>query len=215
MVGCCLFSNSRSFTACFLQIVLHKQAWLTWYLRKLNNSRPHGSLQRGNKFCDCAARLFVFCSPFGARMGSRACHRGKYSGQFHFSAHFYDQQHICDQWKWCFGIWDLICWSVWFFQRSNCWCHPVWIQCCVHLCRIYDSLLCFPVVVFRFVLVFSCLVLSVFSTIPAHQDFSSYCLLILVRNWTILRQKSFFINKIAVKGPVCNIPGGSISRHGI
>lgn len=34
----------------------------------------------------------------------------------------------------------------------------------------------------RFVLVFSCLVLSVFSTIPAHQDFSSHCLLILVRN---------------------------------
>ncbi|XP_062284081.1 potassium voltage-gated channel subfamily KQT member 5 [Scomber scombrus] len=32
---------------------------------------------------------------------------------------------------------------------------------------------------FVFVLVFSCLVLSVFSTIPAHQDFSSYCLLIL------------------------------------
>uniref|UniRef100_A0A3B5AEF6 Potassium voltage-gated channel subfamily KQT member 5-like n=1 Tax=Stegastes partitus TaxID=144197 RepID=A0A3B5AEF6_9TELE len=32
---------------------------------------------------------------------------------------------------------------------------------------------------FRFILVFSCLVLSVFSTIPAHQDFSSHCLLIL------------------------------------
>ncbi|KAM7009968.1 potassium voltage-gated channel subfamily KQT member 5 isoform 5-T5 [Tautogolabrus adspersus] len=32
---------------------------------------------------------------------------------------------------------------------------------------------------FVFVLVFSCLVLSVFSTIPTHQDFSSYCLLIL------------------------------------
>uniref|UniRef100_A0A671UHA6 Potassium voltage-gated channel, KQT-like subfamily, member 5b n=1 Tax=Sparus aurata TaxID=8175 RepID=A0A671UHA6_SPAAU len=32
---------------------------------------------------------------------------------------------------------------------------------------------------FVFILVFSCLVLSVFSTIPAHQDFSSYCLLIL------------------------------------
>ncbi|KAM8878215.1 potassium voltage-gated channel subfamily KQT member 5 isoform 2-T2 [Spinachia spinachia] len=32
---------------------------------------------------------------------------------------------------------------------------------------------------FVFVLVFSCLVLSVFSTIPAHQDFSSRCLLIL------------------------------------
>ncbi|KAK6300568.1 hypothetical protein J4Q44_G00286660 [Coregonus suidteri] len=31
----------------------------------------------------------------------------------------------------------------------------------------------------RFVLVFGCLVLSVFSTIPAHQDFSSDCLLIL------------------------------------
>ncbi|XP_044046707.1 potassium voltage-gated channel subfamily KQT member 5 isoform X10 [Siniperca chuatsi] len=32
---------------------------------------------------------------------------------------------------------------------------------------------------FVFILVFSCLVLSVFSTIPAHQDFSPYCLLIL------------------------------------
>uniref|UniRef100_A0A674PJV1 Potassium voltage-gated channel, KQT-like subfamily, member 5b n=1 Tax=Takifugu rubripes TaxID=31033 RepID=A0A674PJV1_TAKRU len=32
---------------------------------------------------------------------------------------------------------------------------------------------------FVFILVFSCLVLSVFSTIPPHQDFSSYCLLIL------------------------------------
>ncbi|XP_049576920.1 potassium voltage-gated channel subfamily KQT member 4 isoform X3 [Syngnathus scovelli] len=32
---------------------------------------------------------------------------------------------------------------------------------------------------FVFILVFSCLVLSVFSTIPSHQDFSSYCLLIL------------------------------------
>uniref|UniRef100_A0A096M1H0 Potassium voltage-gated channel, KQT-like subfamily, member 5b n=1 Tax=Poecilia formosa TaxID=48698 RepID=A0A096M1H0_POEFO len=32
---------------------------------------------------------------------------------------------------------------------------------------------------FRFVLVFTCLVLSVFSTIPAHQDTSSKCLLIL------------------------------------
>ncbi|XP_040891539.1 potassium voltage-gated channel subfamily KQT member 5 isoform X2 [Toxotes jaculatrix] len=32
---------------------------------------------------------------------------------------------------------------------------------------------------FVFILVFSCLVLSVFSTIPAHQDFSSHCLLIL------------------------------------
>ncbi|XP_077965129.1 potassium voltage-gated channel subfamily KQT member 5 isoform X4 [Gasterosteus aculeatus] len=38
---------------------------------------------------------------------------------------------------------------------------------------------------FVFVLVFSCLVLSVFSTIPAHQDFSSYCLLILVTNTTL------------------------------
>ncbi|KAJ8360091.1 hypothetical protein SKAU_G00166160 [Synaphobranchus kaupii] len=31
----------------------------------------------------------------------------------------------------------------------------------------------------RFILVFGCLVLSVFSTIPAHQEFSSHCLLIL------------------------------------
>lgn len=35
---------------------------------------------------------------------------------------------------------------------------------------------------FRFILVFGCLVLSVFSTIPAHQEFSSHCLLILVDN---------------------------------
>ncbi|PWA14051.1 hypothetical protein CCH79_00015816, partial [Gambusia affinis] len=33
--------------------------------------------------------------------------------------------------------------------------------------------------VFNFILVFGCLVLSVFSTIPAHQEFSSHCLLIL------------------------------------
>ncbi|KAM9364992.1 potassium voltage-gated channel subfamily KQT member 5 [Pholidichthys leucotaenia] len=32
---------------------------------------------------------------------------------------------------------------------------------------------------FVFILVFGCLVLSVFSTMPAHQEFSSYCLLIL------------------------------------
>uniref|UniRef100_A0A673BKA9 Potassium voltage-gated channel, KQT-like subfamily, member 5b n=1 Tax=Sphaeramia orbicularis TaxID=375764 RepID=A0A673BKA9_9TELE len=38
---------------------------------------------------------------------------------------------------------------------------------------------CVVVCCCRFILVFSCLVLSVFSTIPAHQDFSSYCLLIL------------------------------------
>ncbi|CAB1427413.1 unnamed protein product [Pleuronectes platessa] len=31
----------------------------------------------------------------------------------------------------------------------------------------------------QFILVFGCLVLSVFSTIPAHQEFSSHCLLIL------------------------------------
>lgn len=54
IVGCCLFSKSRSFTACFLQTVLHKQAWLTWYLRKLNNARAHGSLQGGN---NCAIVL--------------------------------------------------------------------------------------------------------------------------------------------------------------
>ena len=47
--------------------------------------------------------------------------------------------------------------------RSRCDFLPVFLLC------------------FRFILVFSCLVLSVFSTIPAHQDFSSYCLLILVR----------------------------------
>uniref|UniRef100_A0A8C6VQL0 Potassium voltage-gated channel, KQT-like subfamily, member 5a n=1 Tax=Nothobranchius furzeri TaxID=105023 RepID=A0A8C6VQL0_NOTFU len=39
---------------------------------------------------------------------------------------------------------------------------------------------------FVFVLVFSCLVLSVFSTMPPHQDYSSHCLLILVRSETNL-----------------------------
>lgn len=69
--------------------------------------------------------------------------------------------------------------SVVVSERSDHWCHPA---VCVHC--IYDSLLCLSVAPFRFILVFSCLVLSVFSTIPAHQDFSSYCLLILVRNRT-------------------------------
>jgi len=45
----------------------------------------------------------------------------------------------------------------------------------------YPDFLFLSLFCFRFILVFSCLVLSVFSTIPAHQDFSSYCLLILVR----------------------------------
>lgn len=107
MVGCCLFSNSRSFTACFLQIMLHKQAWLTWYLRKLNNSGAHGSLQKGNKFCDCAARLFVFWFSCSARMSSRVCRRGKHGRQFHVGAQLDDQQHDCggnyvlECKKWC------------------------------------------------------------------------------------------------------------------
>ncbi|XP_059903395.1 potassium voltage-gated channel subfamily KQT member 5-like [Gadus macrocephalus] len=46
------------------------------------------------------------------------------------------------------------------------------------LSSLFDFL-CVFFLCFRFILVFSCLVLSVFSTIPAHQDFSSYCLLIL------------------------------------
>lgn len=65
-----------------------------------------------------------------------------------------------------------------WLQRSERWCHPV--QRCVS--PVSECLLwCF-----RFILVFSCLVLSVFSTIPAHQDFSSDCLLILVRYKTRL-----------------------------
>ncbi|KAK2824555.1 hypothetical protein Q5P01_021730 [Channa striata] len=46
---------------------------------------------------------------------------------------------------------------------------------------IYVDILCVCVCVcrYRFILVFGCLVLSVFSTIPAHQEFSSHCLLIL------------------------------------
>lgn len=61
-------------------------------------------------------------------------------------------------------------------------CPMVFVPC------VSDCLRCFSVVPFRFILVFSCLVLSVFSTIPAHQDFSSYCLLILVRNQTTFSQ---------------------------
>lgn len=61
-------------------------------------------------------------------------------------------------------------------------CPMVFVPC------VSDRLRCFSVVPFRFILVFSCLVLSVFSTIPAHQDFSSYCLLILVRNQTTFSQ---------------------------
>lgn len=43
-------------------------------------------------------------------------------------------------------------------------------------------LICICLLCFRFILVFGCLVLSVFSTIPAHQEFSSHCLLILVES---------------------------------
>lgn len=67
-----------------------------------------------------------------------------------------------------------------------------WIVCVL---PIYESLLCFSVVLLRFILVFSCLVLSVFSTIPPHQDYSSYCLLILVRYWTTNNQKWLSIIK--------------------
>ncbi|XP_014058950.2 potassium voltage-gated channel subfamily KQT member 5 isoform X13 [Salmo salar] len=39
---------------------------------------------------------------------------------------------------------------------------------------------------FVFILVFGCLVLSVFSTIPAHQDLSNHCLLILVSEFVMI-----------------------------
>lgn len=53
--GCCLFSNSCSFAACFLQTMWREQTQLTGYVRKFNNSQAHVSLQRGNKVCNCAA----------------------------------------------------------------------------------------------------------------------------------------------------------------
>lgn len=131
--------------------------WLIRYLRKLNNRWAHGSLQRENKFCDCAARLFANCSSSKTKVGSWACDSWKYNVQssaqlssFVFS----------------------ICWSGLWSQR------PLRPSCLV----VVVSMFCLCVISFRFILVFSCLVLSVFSTIPAHQDFSSHCLLILVRN---------------------------------
>lgn len=151
VVGCCLFSKSRSFTACFLQTMLHKQAWLTWYLRKLNNGRAHCSLQTGNncaialpgRWCAALPSLPEWVQEFVTEE------------QFHFSA-----QPVWDQWKWGFG-------------QCGGWGQPIDVI-------LFDSSFVF---LFRFVLVFSCLVLSVFSTIPAHQEFSSYCLLILVSTW--------------------------------
>lgn len=80
--------------------------------------------------------------------------------------------------------------------------------CCVRLVFMILSFVCLC----RFILVFSCLVLSVFSTIPAHQDVSSYCLLILVRDWTNIHRKSFSTNKTpAAKCQNVFFPRGHIS----
>lgn len=133
MVGCCSFSNSRSFAARFLQIMLHKQVWLTWYLRKLNNSQAHGSLRRVRAVC-CVIVLpgslvwFWFC--FGARLSSSVCHSGKYSGQFHISA-----PSVIN------GVFVTVGNVVmWWLQRSGRWCHPV--RCCAS--RVSERLLlCF------------------------------------------------------------------------
>lgn len=114
VVGCCLFSKSRSFTACFLQTMLHKQAWLTWYLRKLNNGRAHCSLQTGNncaialpgRWCAALPSLPEWVQEFVTEE------------QFHFSAQ---------------PVWwpvEMRIWSVWW-MRSAHWCHPVWLQFCV------------------------------------------------------------------------------------
>lgn len=169
MVGCCSFSNSRSFAACFLQIMLHKQAWLTWYLRKWGNSRAHGSLRRVRTLsCVMVLPAFLFWFCFSARVGSSICRSGKYSSRFHGGA-------LCMSNSVFVTIANVV--MLWL-QRSERWCHPVqWCLCLVVLNISY---------VFRFILVFSCLVLSVFSTIPPHQDFSSYCLLILVRHNIIM-----------------------------
>lgn len=195
MVGCCLFSNSRSFAARFSQIMLHKQAWLTWYLRKLNNSQAYGSLQRGNTLCDCAARLLVFWSSRGARTGFKSLSQRKMQRAVPLlllvsviSSLFVTSGN---------AVSVLI---------SGLWCHPV--QHCVSVCvcvcvrvhvrDVYEILFSLHVVVFRFILVFSCLVLSVFSTIPAHQDFSSYCLLILVRDPTADGLNEFTIASVPI-----------------
>lgn len=54
-----LFSNSRGFTAYFLQIVLHKQAWLTWYLRILNNSWFTAERKWVLQFCCQVVRVLL------------------------------------------------------------------------------------------------------------------------------------------------------------
>lgn len=170
------------------EIMVRKQLRLTWYLRKLKNGWAHGSLQRGNQLCDCAARLFWFSS--SVRTGSRVCHRGKHSRAS-------QSAHCCD---WCIFLNRGKCGRA---GQDDCRCHP--IQWCLCLSKIKMSL---SLVVFRFILVFSCLVLSVFSTIPAHQDFSSHCLLILVGNQTALFQE-FTRNKILFQsGPLLRLLAG-------
>lgn len=110
-------------------------------------------------------RQVFFCSGCAsvARVGSSICNSGKNSSRSQVSG-----LSVINS---IFGTTGNV--VVWWLQRSDRWCHDVqWRVSHVSQCL----LLCF-----RFILVFSCLVLSVFSTIPAHQDFSSNCLLILVR----------------------------------
>ncbi|XP_034464140.1 potassium voltage-gated channel subfamily KQT member 4 isoform X3 [Hippoglossus hippoglossus] len=60
---------------------------------------------------------------------------------------------------------------------------------------------------FVFILVFGCLVLSVFSTIPAHQEFSSHCLLILVEFVMIVVFGLEYIIRIWSAGCCCRYRG--------
>nr|XP_033956433.1 potassium voltage-gated channel subfamily KQT member 5 isoform X5 [Pseudochaenichthys georgianus] len=60
---------------------------------------------------------------------------------------------------------------------------------------------------FVFILVFGCLVLSVFSTIPAHQEFSAHCLLILVEFVMIVVFGLEYIIRIWSAGCCCRYRG--------
>ncbi|XP_031735087.1 potassium voltage-gated channel subfamily KQT member 5 isoform X5 [Anarrhichthys ocellatus] len=81
---------------------------------------------------------------------------------------------------------------------------------CVCVCARVCVCVCVCVCAFclhSFVLVFGCLVLSVFSTIPAHQEFSAHCLLILVEFVMIVVFGLEYIIRIWSAGCCCRYRG--------
>lgn len=122
-VGCRLFSNNVRFAACVLRNHGTQTITINLISQEIEKWSAHGSLQRGNQLCDCAARLFWFSS--SVRTGSRVCRRGKQSRAS-------QSAHCCD---WCIFLNRCKCGRA---GRDDRRCHP--IQWCLCLSKFKMSL---------------------------------------------------------------------------